>query len=173
MALAYVTSRSVTARNAVVNGLAASPLLTPRIRAWVLRGYGISIGERVWVKPRCFFGGHDIALGAGTYINYGCFFDNGAPITIGENCSFGMQVLICTGTHDVGGAESRAGRAYASPVVVGSGCWLGARCIILPGVIIGPGCVIAAGAVVVSDCDADGLYAGVPARRIRDLPTSS
>jgi hypothetical protein len=39
----------------------------------------------------------------------------------------------------------------------------------LPGVVIGPGCVIAAGAVVVSDCKPNGLYAGVPARRLRDL----
>jgi maltose O-acetyltransferase len=29
--------------------------------------------------------------------------------------------------------------------------------------------VIAAGAVVTEDCAPDGLYAGVPARRIRDL----
>lgn len=33
----------------------------------------------------------------------------------------------------------------------------------------GPGCVIAAGAVVTRDAEPDGLYAGVPARRIRSL----
>jgi acetyltransferase-like isoleucine patch superfamily enzyme len=30
-------------------------------------------------------------------------------------------------------------------------------------------CVVAAGAVVTGDCEPDGLYAGVPARRVRDL----
>lgn len=49
------------------------------------------------------------------------------------------------------------------------GCWLGGNVTVLPGVTIGRGCVIAAGAVVTKSCDPNGLYAGVPARRIRDL----
>jgi maltose O-acetyltransferase len=54
-------------------------------------------------------------------------------------------------------------------VSVGNGSWLGTGVTVLPGVTIGEGCVIAAGAVVTADCAPDGLYAGVPARRIRDL----
>lgn len=57
------------------------------------------------------------------------------------------------------------------PITVGDGCWIGARAVILPGVTIGDGCVIAAGAVVSKDCAPNGMYAGVPARRIRELPT--
>jgi maltose O-acetyltransferase len=34
---------------------------------------------------------------------------------------------------------------------------------------LGDGVVVAAGAVVTEDCLPDGLYAGVPARRVRDL----
>ena len=49
------------------------------------------------------------------------------------------------------------------------GCWICAGCTILPGVTIGEGCVIAAGSVVNKDCAPDGLYAGVPAKRIKDL----
>lgn len=52
---------------------------------------------------------------------------------------------------------------------VGDGCWIGANATILPGVTVAPGCVIAAGAVVTKDTEPDGLYAGVPARRVRDL----
>ncbi|WP_408003863.1 LbetaH domain-containing protein [Puerhibacterium puerhi] len=39
----------------------------------------------------------------------------------------------------------------------------------MPGVTIGRGCIIAAGSVVTSDCQPDGLYAGVPAARKKDL----
>jgi acetyltransferase-like isoleucine patch superfamily enzyme len=42
--------------------------------------------------------------------------------------------------------------------------------VIMPGVSIERGVVIAAGAVVTRSCAAHGLYAGVPARRIRELP---
>jgi maltose O-acetyltransferase len=39
----------------------------------------------------------------------------------------------------------------------------------MPGVTIGDGCTIASGAVVTRDCEPDGMYAGVPARRVKDL----
>jgi len=41
-----------------------------------------------------------------------------------------------------------------------------------PGVSIAPGGVIGAGAVAASDTEPDGLYVGVPARRIKDLPVA-
>jgi maltose O-acetyltransferase len=40
---------------------------------------------------------------------------------------------------------------------------------LLPGVTVGDGCVIAAGSVVTGDCEPHGVYAGVPAKRVRDL----
>lgn len=44
----------------------------------------------------------------------------------------------------------------------------GANSTILPGTEIGENCIIAAGAVVKGKLDSSGVYAGVPARRIRD-----
>jgi acetyltransferase-like isoleucine patch superfamily enzyme len=41
--------------------------------------------------------------------------------------------------------------------------------VVLPGVEIGAGCVIAAGSVVVKNTEPDGLYAGVPATRKKEL----
>lgn len=55
------------------------------------------------------------------------------------------------------------------PVLIGTGTWICANCVILPGVKIGKGCVIAAGAVVVKDCKDNSLYAGNPARFIKSL----
>ncbi len=37
--------------------------------------------------------------------------------------------------------------------------------------IIGQGCIVASGAVVTRDCAEHGLYGGIPAKRIKDLPT--
>ena len=33
------------------------------------------------------------------------------------------------------------------------------------------GCIVAAGSVVTADCESNGLYAGVPVRRLRELET--
>ncbi|MFZ4893078.1 acyltransferase [Plantibacter sp. Mn2098] len=77
--------------------------------------------------------------------------------------------MIITGTHRLGAHSQRAGDTQVAPVSIGEGVWIGARAIVMPGVVIGDGCVIAAGAVVISVCLPDGMYAGVPARRIKDL----
>ncbi|HEX3960838.1 MAG TPA: DapH/DapD/GlmU-related protein [Trebonia sp.] len=82
----------------------------------------------------------------------------------------GTRCTILTQTHEIGDAGRRAAGSVDKPVAIGAGCWLGTGVTVLPGVSIGPGCVIAAGAVVTRDCEPDGLYAGVPAVRKRDLP---
>ena len=69
------------------------------------------------------------------------------------------------------GTESqRAGKHIYHDIVVEDGAWIGASCTILPNVTIANGCVIAAGSVVTKSTEPNGLYAGVPAKRIKDLP---
>lgn len=159
------------ARDTVLNVIAASPLL-PRTARWaVYRAWGVRTRSTA-IMPRCFVGGSGLSVGPRTFINYGCFFDTSAPITIGADCSFGMQVLVCTSTHERGDPARRGGRLLSQSVDIGDGCWVGARAILLPGVRVGPGCVIAAGAVVTRDCQPNGLYAGNPAVRTRDLASA-
>lgn len=102
-------------------------------------------------------------------MNTGCLFDSSAPITVEPWVHFGPGVSLVTSTHTLGPHGQRAGELIAKPIHIGAGCWIGARAVILPGVTIAPGTVIAAGAVVTSDCEADRVYAGVPAREVRIL----
>ena len=57
----------------------------------------------------------------------------------------------------------------SNKVKIGKGVWIGANVTILPGVTIGDGCIIAAGAVVNKNCEANSLYAGVPAVKVKTL----
>ena len=156
-------------RDIVLNRVVASALWPKPLRWRALRAYGMRV-EPCNVSPGVWFGSARVAIGRHSFINYGCVFNTAAPVTIGARCDVAMQVLFVTGSHEIGGAERRAGPATSAAITVGDGCWIGARCVILPGVRIGPGTVIAAGAVVTADCDANSVYAGVPARKLRDLP---
>jgi maltose O-acetyltransferase len=156
-------------RDLYVNCLAASPLLGSRVRILIYRSYGLTVGKHSLISPRCFIGNCSITIGKRCFLNYGCFLDNLAPITIGDDCSIGMEVLLCTSTHELGPDSRRAGALAGKPIVIGNGCWIGARSIILPGITIGPGSIIGAGSVVTKDCEPNGLYCGSPAQLVRKL----
>jgi maltose O-acetyltransferase len=155
-------------RNIALNWVAASHLTPRTVRYLIYRAVGIQLGTRN-ISPGCFVGGPDLSIGRKCFVNYGCFFDVSAPIEIGDDCYIGMQTLICTSTHDMGDSDRRAGRLRAESVRIGHGVWIGARVTILPGVTIGDGCVIGAGSTVLRDCKPDSVYAGTPARLVRDI----
>jgi len=136
-----------------------------------MRVCGLEV-QRSIIYPGLFLGGSDISIGYDSVINYECFFDAGGRIVVGDSCSLGMQVLLCTSTHVIGDDSKRAGRNDARPIILHDGCWIGARSTILPGVVIGAGAVVAAGSVVASDCAPNSLYAGNPAKMIRRLTGS-
>lgn len=161
------------ARSFWLNSLAASPLLPPRIRTYMLRWGGVSVSASAAVSQRCLFvSGRRVELRDHVFVNAGCIFDARAPIILRAGVFVGPGVHFVTSTHAVGGSEMRAGKLTHAPVDVGEGSWIGAGAIILPGVRIAPGCVIGAGAVVTHDTEEDGLYLGLPARRVQSLPAA-
>jgi maltose O-acetyltransferase len=152
----------------VINAVIGSPLMPRPFRWRALRVLGMKV-ERSRISPDVWFGSNQITIGEGTFINYRCMFNTSAPVTVGRNCDIGMRVTFVTSSHEKGESERRAGAPTANPICIGDGVWIGAGSLILPGVTVGDGAIIAAGAVVAHDCAPDGIYAGVPARRVKDL----
>lgn len=154
--------------NFYVNQLAASPLVSDATRLAIYRRCGIDATE-AWIFAGCYVHNADLHLGEGAIFNHGVHIENVAPVQIGPRTGLGVWTLVLTSTHDVGPHDMRLGDWRYESVTIGAGCWIGARSVILPGTTIGDGCIVAAGSVVRGVCEPDGLYAGVPARRIRDL----
>lgn len=149
--------------------LSAGPLVPWRVRNAVLRLFGARIARSVEIRQGASGLGPRFEAGHDTFIHREFMVQGPGHVQIGRFVSIGPRCLLATITHDYGLPERRGGPTITRPIVIGDGCWLGAGVIVLGGVTIGSGCVIAAGAVVVRDCTPNGLYAGVPARRIRDL----
>ena len=59
------------------------------------------------------------------------------------------------------------GEESPKKVIIEDDVWIGTNAIIMPGVRIQKGCIIGAGAVVTKDCEAFGIYLGVPAKKVR------
>jgi maltose O-acetyltransferase len=152
----------------LVNGAAASLAVDRRTRLRLLRLAGIEVGNAI-VEGGCFFFGADITIGDHSMINHRAYFDTRAHIELGPGTGIATDVMLCTSTHDMGPEHKRWGAYRTAPITVGAGAWLGVRAVVLPGVTIGDGAVVAAGAVVTGDVEPNSIYAGIPARRIREL----
>lgn len=150
-------------RHLLFNTVASSALIPLDLRWLVYRALGANVSPSR-IHPQVWIGSRHLTIGRGTFVNYRVKFNTSGSVTIGAHCNIAMDVSFVTQSHQLGPSTRRAGALTAKPIVVEDGVWIGVRAMVLPGVTIGHGCVVAAGAVVSSDCEPNGLYAGVPAR---------
>lgn len=139
-----------------------------RLRTALVRAAGWNVHRSTIFSRVPFWSGSGpirtrLTVGADCYVNVGCHFELNDHITIGDGVSIGHDVLILTSSHRIGPSEHRAGDATTAPVTIGSGAWIGARSVLLPGVSVGEGAIVSAGSVVNTDVAADSVVAGVPA----------
>ena len=114
-----------------------------------------------------------IAVGRRVFIGLDTFLDDQFPelIEIQDDVTISVRVTVIA--HDdakrVDRVEAGAGDGTVAPVRLEGGCYLGAGCLVLPGVTVGTRAVVAAGAVVTHDVPPETLVGGVPARVLKQL----
>jgi acetyltransferase-like isoleucine patch superfamily enzyme len=89
-------------------------------------------------------------------------------VSLGNNIHITREVLFIT--HDGGTLlfrDKEPSLEITKCIKVGNNVYIGARSIIMPGVIIGNDCVIGAGSVVTKNIPSNSVYAGVPAKKIK------
>jgi acetyltransferase-like isoleucine patch superfamily enzyme len=144
-----------------------------RGRVVVERAGEIRLGERIFIratvapveliaKP-----GGRLAIGDGTFINYGASLTAYESVTVGRDCHIGHYAFICDNDeHDI---LNKHALPQSCPVVIEDGAWLGTRVTVLKGVRIGRDSVIGAGSVVTHDIPPRCVAAGIPARVLRQF----
>jgi len=123
--------------------------IAPGLRLWLYRRMGVRIG-------------HNVFIGLDTYLD--CQFPELITIEDDVTVSFRVTVVVHDDARRLDRVEPGAGDGTVAPVVLRRGCYLGAGCLILPGVTVGERAVVASGAVVTHDVESETVVAGVPAR---------
>ncbi|NLZ15738.1 MAG: sugar O-acetyltransferase [Erysipelotrichaceae bacterium] len=123
--------------------------------------------------------GDNVTFGEHVFFNFHAVLLDVCPITIGNNVFFGPNISLLTPMHALIAAERQpyfdvekgylTDREYGKPIFIGNDCWFGGNVTILPGVTIVDNVVIGAGSVVTRSILTSGIYAGNPARKIRDI----
>ena len=118
-------------------------------------------------------------IGKNSFFNFNLVILDVCPVTIGDNVFFGPNISIMTALHSLIAEERnfyfnkekghQTDNEYGKPITIGNNCWIGGNVTILPGVNIHDNVVVGAGSVVTHDLESGALYAGNPAKKIRDI----
>lgn len=136
-----------------------------RLRAWLLRSFGATVGLGVVIKPRTNI--HlpwKLWLGDHSWIGEEVFILNFEPVRIGAHVCVSQRSFLCTGNHDY---RDESFRYRNAPIIIEPGAWIGAQAFVGPGVTVGGGAVIRAGSVVTHNQAAGMICGGNPCEPLK------
>lgn len=129
-----------------------------------------NVGRHCSIYPPFFCDyGYNIHIGENFFANTGCIMLDATEITIGSNVMIGPNTIIASASHPVDYNERNTGLICGKAIYIYDNVWIGAGCIINPGVKIGENSVIGSGSVVVNDIPSNVVAAGNPCRIIKEL----
>lgn len=138
----------------------------------------ISIGSNVIIDDVVFiYATAPLYIGSYVHISSFCSISGGGTVVLEDFSGLSSGVRVVCGSDDfLGGgltnptvpAEYRNTRR--SFVHLGRHAIVGANAVILPGVTVGEGTAVGSGSVISKSLEPWGVYAGLPARRIKARP---
>jgi len=143
-----------------------SPVPLFRYRVFLLRLFGadVSTGFRIYPSVRVW-SPRNLQAGLDSTIGPRVNFYNQGRVVLGERVIVSQDATICASTHDY---NDPLHPLVLAPVTIHNDAWICAEAFIGPGVTVGEGAVIGARAVLTKDAEPWAVYAGNPARKIKD-----
>ena len=135
----------------------------------------ITLGSHVLIDDFTILNG-EITLGDYIHISSNCeLYAGEARIEVGDFSELSSRCAIYATSDDYSGASLFGPQVPAvyrrvrnEPVTLGRYCLIGTGGTVLPGVSVGEGCSFGAMTLVNRSTEPWGIYAGIPARRLRD-----
>lgn len=126
--------------------------------------YGCTVGDDCFIGPFVEIQ-NDVTIGSRTKVQSHAFVCE--LVTIGNDCFIGHGVMFINDLFSTGG-PARGDKSLWKKTVIGNNVSIGSNATILP-ISICDGAVIGAGSVVTKNITEAGVYAGNPAKKIRNI----
>ena len=135
----------------------------------------ISLGSHVRIDDFCLLSGK-ISLGSYVHIAAGAMLFGGeAGIRFGDYSTISSRGAVYALSDDYSGEHmtnhtvpEKYTAVVEAPVEIGAHCIIGTGCTVLPGVSLGEGCSVGAMSLINKSLPPWGIYAGIPARRLKE-----
>ena len=143
-----------------------SPRTAHGWRAFLLRSFGATLGtnchfypqSRIWApwNLRC----EDTVIVGDRADLY-----NPAPLYLASHAIISQDAYVCGATHDY---NNLTFPVISYPMRIGRYAWVAARACVSPGVNLDEGAILGLASVATHDLEAWGVYAGAPARKVKE-----
>lgn len=150
--------------NALIVRASWNPFMS--IKVILLKAFGARIGKGLVIKNNVNIKyPWKLVIGNDCWLGEGCWIDNLDRVSIGNNVCISQGAMLLTGNHDY----TIYNMPYRNaPIVIENGAWIGARTTVCPGVTVHENAVLTVGSVGTKSLEANGIYQGNPAIRIRE-----
>ena len=143
-----------------------SPRVLHSWRVLLLRVFGAKMGAHCRVYPSTkVWAPWNLVCEDLVVLADGVEVYNQAPIHFGSHVIVSQYAYICGSTHDF---NDPAFPLIAYRAEIGPYAWICAKATVGPGVQVGEGAVLGLGAVAIRDLEPWGVYAGVPAVKVKE-----
>lgn len=139
-----------------------------RFRGWL---YGLamkSVGENFQVSSTAqIYGLHKLSVGSNVFIATNVVINCGETVIIESEVLIGIAAVVVSGNHTILNGSYRFGTPTRSSISIGFGSWVSANCVLTSGSALPKGSLLAANSVLNKKFAKTGVYAGIPARKIK------
>jgi len=144
-------------------------------KAYIYSYEKISIGDNTRIDDLCVISGK-VTIGRNVHIAVFCNVAGGKKgVTLSDFSGLAAGVSVFSESDDYSGRtltnptvpdEFKSDKKSA--VIIGKHCILGTRSIVFPGVVMADGCSLGAMSMLTKSTKEWGIYAGIPAKRIKN-----
>jgi len=135
-------------------------------RVLLLRMFGSKIGKGVVIKPYVKIKyPWKLEIGDYTWIGEHVWIDNLGKVKIGSNACISQGSMLLCGNHNY---KKVTFDLIVRGIVIEDGAWIGAKCVVCPGVVVKSHSVITVGSIVIQNTEPYTIYQGNPAIKLRE-----
>jgi acetyltransferase-like isoleucine patch superfamily enzyme len=140
-----------------------------RLRGWLSTPFFAKCGKNLGLgRNISFYTSSEIVIGDNVYIAYGCWL--AGPLIIEDEVMFGPYCITAPGNHTKLKGSYRYGNNTIGKALIKKGSWLGAHSMLAgDNPVLGKGSVLAANSVLICNGEDHSLYAGSPAKKIKNV----